>query len=530
MTVEKTILRNTSLAGGALLAASILIFLVDPSPALLTAVSSFFPLVLSLVGVVLAFGLYRRQTPNREGALVWAAMGLGLLCWAFGELAWFLYAVAENVEAPFPSIADLLWLIGYIPLFFAIAAPYVRLRASIPVRGRRFLAAVLMTMGILLIGVVIYPILSSPEAGTPVEIAVTIAYPVADLFLLSIAIALVMVFLGGQVALSWGLIAGGILLFAVSDLLFSYGGWYGLYYPGGQLNFLSGAFDTLYLAAYLVLDIGLFLRFQLPEPGRDLDLQDFVPEQGKGFLLLADQEGRVIFIDPALHSILGLKNADEEVGKDFGPLFGLPAAFSKAALRKAARTGISDDYTVSLGLSRSKYRLRVVGSNDPQTFTGFDILVHPDRPHSAPLADREAIILGRVANRARESSRNAPGGEASRRIYFDTLVELLFILVSRASGAVVGTAYESVLNEKARRIGCGFSMKKGRAVWDDDRAEPGQYRVLLEEAVRYAGQVVSTATIEQKISEIEHIMDPESVRAAEELRAPPASGRKADTG
>jgi hypothetical protein len=529
MTAEKTILRNASLAGGTLLAAAMLVFLFNPSPALLTAVSSFLPLVLSLVGAVLAFGLYRRQTPNRGGAFVWVAMGIGLLCWAFGELAWFLYAVAENVEAPYPSVADLLWLIGYVPLFFAIAAPYVALRASIPVRGRRFLVAVLVAMGILLIGVVIYPILSSPEAGTPVEMAVTIAYPVADLFLLSIAIALVMVFLGGQVALSWGLIAGGILLFAVSDLLFSYGGWYGLYYPGGQLNFLSAAFDILYIAAYLVLIIGLFLRFRLPEPGKDLDLRDFVPKQGQGFLLLADQKGRVVFIDPALQPILGLKIAEDGVGKDFGPLFGLPTAFEEAALRKAARTGISDDYTVSLGLSRSKYRLRVVGSSDPQNSPGFDILVHPDRPHPPPLADRETVLLGQVATRARESSRNAPGGEASLRIYFDTLVELLFILVSRAGGAGVGTAYESALNEKARSIGCGFSVKNGRAVWEDNRAEPGQYRKLMEEAVRYAGQVVSASTIEQKICEIERIMDPECVREAKEHELLQASGWKSDS-
>jgi len=530
MTEEKKLLRNAGLAGGMLLAAAILIFLSNPPPALLTAVSSFFPLVLSLVGAGLAYGIYRRQTPNRGGAVVWAAMGAGLLCWAAGELIWFLYELPGSPEMPGITAADLFWLIGYFPLSFALAAPCLALRASIPVRGRRLLLAVLAAMLILLIGVVIVPILSSPDAGTPVEMAVTLAYPGLDFLLLSVALALAMVFLGGQAGLSWGVIAVGILLFAISDLFFSYGNWYGLYYPDGQLNFLSGAFDILYLAAYIVVNIGLFLRWRLPDPGRDVDLRDFMPAQGKDYLLMADQKGGVVFIDPALHPILGLREAGEGIGKTFGQLFTLPRPYEDAAMRKAAKTGISDDYTVALGLSRTKYRLRVVTSSDPGQFPGFDILLHPDLPHPAHIPDRESLLLGHIANRVQERSRRFTPGDNPLRVYFNTLIELMFILVSRVGGAGVGEAFEAVLNEKARALGCRFVVTRGRGVWDEPSTDPGRYRDLLEEAVRYADQVMSAATIGRKMEEIERFMDPAVVREAEEHRLRRVRWLKDETG
>ncbi|MGB7538862.1 MAG: hypothetical protein WBM17_10000 [Anaerolineales bacterium] len=518
MTAEKKILRNACLAGGTLLAAAILIFLVNPSSALLAVVSSFLPLVLSLVGAALAYGIFRRQSPNRGGAVIWAAMGAGLLCWAAGELIWFLNELAGSPEVSGITAADFFWLMGYFPLSFAIVTPYLSLRASIPLRGRLLLAAVLVAMGALLFGIVVVPILSSPEIGTPAEMAVALAYPVADILLLSFAIALATVFLGGQVALSWGFIAAGIQLFAVSDFFFSYGNWYGLYYPEGRLNFLSAGFDILYIAAYIVLIIGLFLRFRLPELGRDVDLRAYIPSQGKDFLLMADQKGRVVFIDPALPPVLALKDAGEGIGKTFGQLFNLPRIYEDAAIHKAAKTGISDEYPVTIGLSRTKYRLRAIASSDPSQFPGFDILLHPDLPLSAPNPDRESVLLGHIANRVQERTRQFTGAEDSLRVYFNTLIELLFILVSRAGGAGVGEAFESAVNKKARALNCRFVVTHGWGIWDESLTDPERYRDLLEEAVRYADQVMSAATIGRKMDEIERFMDPAVLRDAEEHR------------
>jgi PAS domain-containing protein len=529
MPLERQLLRSAMAAGTLLIAAAALVFLFLPTPGMLMAVSSFFPLVLSLAGMGLAFGIFRRQTPDHRGAIIWAAMGIGLLCWVLGEALYFVDASIGSPEVIGIPAADFFWLAGYLPLVVAVAIPYFTLRASLPSWGRWLLIGILAAMWILIIGVVIIPILSTPDAGTPAVMEVVLAYPIGDLCLLSIAIALAVVYQGGQVARSWRLISYGFQLFTISDLLSSFGIWRGLYYPGGELNLLSAVVDILYLAAYVSLDIGLLLRFRLPDPGTGVILSAFIPQPGKDFLLVADQNGRVVFIDPALPSLLGLSSADEAIGKAYGPLFNLPRAFEDSAIRKAAKTGISDDYLITLGLSQSKYRLRLVASSDPDQSLGFDILLHPDLKSPVPNTDRETFLLGQVATQAQERSRRTAGGEDALRVYFNTLIELLFILVSRAGGAGVGAAFETVVNEKARAIHCGLTLRHGRGTWKEQHTEPGRYRDLLEEAVRYADQVTSAATIGRKMAEIEAFMDPAIVRVAEEHRLRRTRGLKAET-
>ncbi len=532
MKAELHILRNASLVGGLAIVISALFYLVTPSPEMLIVTSSIVPLILGFSAAAMAYRIFRRQRTDRTGARIWGAMTLGLVCWSLGELIWTYFEVMGGQEIPYPSGANFLWLIGYLPLCFSIGYQYILLQASIPRAGRRLMMGILIGLGILLLLLVILPILASPESGPPIEMALTLAYPIADIFLLSLAMALVMVFLGGQLALSWGVIALGILLHAIYDLLFSYGAWNGLYYPDGQLNFLSAVFDIIYIGAYVVWNIGLFLRLRLPEPGKDVDLQAFIPEAGKDFLLMADKQGRVVFIDPALIPILGLKDPGEGLGKSFGQLIGLTRGYEGAAIRKASRTGISDDYTVSLGLSRIKYRLRAVASSDPIQFPGFDILVHPETERLTADRDREALLLGRVASRAleQEKRRRLADDENPLRVYFNTLVDLLYILVGRAGGAGVGAAFEGVLNEKAQNLRCKFELRKGRSFWDERGTSPEKYRDLLDEAIRYSRQVLSADTLERKLQEIEKYMDPGIVRQAEDAHVRVKQQRNVESG
>jgi hypothetical protein len=235
---------------------------------------------------------------------------------------------------------------------------------------------------------------------------------------------------------------------------------------------------------------------------------------------MADSRGQIVFLDPALIPVLGWKNPDEGMGKSFGQLFGLPRMFTDAAIRKAAKTGVSDEYTVTLGLSRTKYRLRAVTSSDPNQFPGFDILLHPDNQRFVPENDREALLLDQIAFRVRERGKiqRFSGEGDPLRVYFNTLLDMIYILICRAGGLGVGEAFENIVNQKARKAGCGFEIQKGNAVWSQPGTNPGIYRILLEEAIGYAQSVVAKATLDRKIQEIEKYMDPDIVSEAEQIR------------
>jgi hypothetical protein len=449
MNTNVKILRNAGLAGGSMVGLAILVFLTAPSPTLIKIVSDCFPLFLSFTGTVLAFLLYRRQAKTQWGNRIWGSMTLGLVFWTFGEAIWTFYELVLRRDVPYPSVADIAWAVGYIPLLLSLGYQFQSLRASISRRGKLLIAAFLLAMIVLTAWFVIYPILSSPEAGTPSEIFFSLAYPLEDLVLFSFGTALVLTFLGGQLALPWGAIALGILLLSVSDLLFSYGTWTGLYYPDGRLNFLSGLFDTLYISAYAVWNIGLFLRLRLPETGKDIDAHAFVP-----------------------------------------------------------------------GAAAAGHPARAITSVDKGNPPELDIRPDPEaRPISAG-QDREAVLLGEIVQRAQEQGRDRriSGGEDSLRIYFNALVGLLYVLVSRAGGAGMGAAFEAGINKNARRLGCSLELKGGHILWNEPSTDPGKYQTLLEDAIRYAKSVVSTTTIDQKLHEIESYLAPRVVPAAEENR------------
>jgi hypothetical protein len=527
MNAQTKIIRNAVAAGGSCVAVAIAIFLFAPSSPLVKIVSDGFPLLLSFSGAVLAFGIFRRQAKTQSGIRIWGTMTIGLIFWTCGEAIWTFYELVLRQEVPYPSVADVFWAAGYIPLVISVGYQFLSLRASISRRGKVLIAAIILIMIVLTAWLVVYPILSSPEAGTPFEVFFSLAYPLEDLVLFSIGTALVLTFLGGQLVLSWGAIALGILLLSVSDILFSYGTWNGLYYPADQLNFLSAAFDTLYISAYAVWNIGLLLRLRLPESGKDVDVHAFVPVADRtaagetgNYLLMTDAQRRVVFMDPALVSILGLKNPGEGVGRAFGSLLGLSGPDEEAAVRKAEQTGVSDGYPVSLGSSGEKYLVRVVASEDKSEFPGLDVLLHSASQSYPADRDRDAFLLGRIVHRAREQERNQrlSGEEDFLRVYFNALTGLLYVLVVRAGGAGVGAAFEAGMNEKARRLGCALELKNGHILWGEPATDPKKYQTLLEEGIRYSKSVVATSTIDRKLQEIEKFLAPKVVQAAEESR------------
>jgi hypothetical protein len=293
MTSELKTLRISGLVGGFIIAIAVLVFLAAPTSALVKIVSDGFPLLLSICGALFSYALLRRQVKTRLGTRIWGAMTLGLVLWALGEAIWTYYELVLQQETPYPSLADVLWTIGYIPLILSIAFQFLSLRSSVSSSSKFLIAVVLAVMIGLILWLVVAPILTDPEAGSPVEVFFSLAYPIGDIILISFGVALVAAFLGGKLALSWGAIAAGIILLSIADLLFSYGSWNGLYYPDGELNFLSGLFDTLYISAYVVWTIGLFLRLRLPEMETELEKRTSLPEK-QGSLPDSDLLGQIV--------------------------------------------------------------------------------------------------------------------------------------------------------------------------------------------------------------------------------------------
>src|SRR5690242_7536564 len=63
---------------------------------------------------------WRKMNDQEVSKKVWGLVALGIVLWALAEAMWAYYELVLRVEMPYPSIADLLWFAGYVPLYAAL--------------------------------------------------------------------------------------------------------------------------------------------------------------------------------------------------------------------------------------------------------------------------------------------------------------------------------------------------------------------------------------------------------------------------
>ena len=181
----------------------------------------------------------RRLPPER---MAWLALATALLLSALGDVTYTL-VIAQLPEEPFPSLADAFWL-AYYP--FALH----RTRQPDPVRVPRFHASmwldgVIGALGATAVAVafLLGPSLELTE-GDPAAMITNLAYPVADVLLLALLVA-VGAILGVRRDPTLLVLGLGLSFNLVGDVLYLNLTAQGLYAAGGPLDLTWLAAITL---------------------------------------------------------------------------------------------------------------------------------------------------------------------------------------------------------------------------------------------------------------------------------------------
>jgi two-component system, cell cycle response regulator len=164
-----------------------------------------------------AMGVLARSILISTERTAWLALGVGLLLWALGQTYYsaFLYYASP---APFPSPSDALFLAfypaTYIALVLLLRTRVAHLDPLAWVDGLiGALAAAAVTAAL------IFPPVLSALGGRRLGVAVSLAYPCADLVLLGL-IAGALVTSRWRAQGTWILIAAAIVLFGISDVVY----------------------------------------------------------------------------------------------------------------------------------------------------------------------------------------------------------------------------------------------------------------------------------------------------------------------
>ncbi|MBI4744026.1 MAG: hypothetical protein HY776_04310 [Actinobacteria bacterium] len=187
--------------------------------------------------------LYFLAFPKTQ-RLIWELLCTGLLFYFLGELIWGI--------TPYPSLADIFWLIGYLPFFIAL----LLYRKEIGAKLERYEFLILSVTTLFFAGISFYFLIipiASNETMPFLEKFLNIAYPVGDLFLLIPSAMIVILFGKGVWGKPWLFICLGFLSFSIADSVYSYLNINGLYKSG---NFI----DLVWVLGYAFMALAVYYR------------------------------------------------------------------------------------------------------------------------------------------------------------------------------------------------------------------------------------------------------------------------------
>lgn len=184
----------------------------------------------------------------------------GLFSWGVGSMVWSYYNFFEGIEAPYPSLADVGFLlalplctIGMINLSKATGARF----ALRNLKGRLFLILlpiILIVISYYLLIVIARQNVISENYDDLVKLFFDFAYPVADVIILSLStviFGLSFKYFGGIYKWSIICILAGFTVMYFADFVFSYTTTAGTFYNG---NFG----DLLFTIALFLMTFGIF--------------------------------------------------------------------------------------------------------------------------------------------------------------------------------------------------------------------------------------------------------------------------------
>jgi hypothetical protein len=192
--------------------------------------------------------LHHRGRGVREHAS-WLALAAGMAAWAVGEGVWSYYEVYLGMgQAPFPSVADVGFLL--LPVGAGLSLLVLPNRLGCQSRVRLTFDGILVAGALFVVSwlTVLGPVFAA-GADTPFAFAVSVAYPLTDVIILSMVVV-IGTHARAQDQATLGLVGAGMTMMAISDSAFVYLSQTGSYQSGNVIDVgWALGFTVLALAA-----------------------------------------------------------------------------------------------------------------------------------------------------------------------------------------------------------------------------------------------------------------------------------------
>ena len=162
------------------------------------------------------------DTPQKA----WTLMAAGMWIWFFAQVIFAYYKVVLQ-QSPYPSLADVFFVLAYLPLFVGVALLIKDFRSTgLPMGSRN--SYILQALSLIAFYALIFfgslrELLMKDDP--PALKFLNVGYPTFDFILIamtSVLIRISWVLRGGSLARSWIFLGLGFTLVGVADIIFAY--------------------------------------------------------------------------------------------------------------------------------------------------------------------------------------------------------------------------------------------------------------------------------------------------------------------
>ncbi|HST25735.1 MAG TPA: EAL domain-containing protein [Gaiellaceae bacterium] len=160
------------------------------------------------------------RTSGRMRA-VWALVGASAFSWGAGQTIWSWYELIEHRPVPFPSLADAGFLAA-VPFAVAGMLVFPRTGSNAAGRVRALVDGVIIAVSALMTSWVFVLKGVFRSGGTPLEHAISLAYPIGDVIVVTIVLYVLLRQRRSRALVVPSLIGAGFVAMSFSDSAFTY--------------------------------------------------------------------------------------------------------------------------------------------------------------------------------------------------------------------------------------------------------------------------------------------------------------------
>jgi PAS domain S-box-containing protein len=205
--------------------------------------------VIGIVGIIMSYSVTKKLEGNLK--YTWKILTIAYFFNTWGDTVWYYYASILG-EKPFPSFADVGFLIHYPVMLWALLSYPTKLKS---LDKKKFLAdiSIVMLSGSTLVWYfIIHPTIAGITEEDLLSPVLNLSYTVGDMVLL---LGIVVVFFRGvedNLKRALQLIVGGVICMLVADLGFAYLTLQGTYFGGHWIEnfFIFNSLSHIYAAYY----------------------------------------------------------------------------------------------------------------------------------------------------------------------------------------------------------------------------------------------------------------------------------------